>query len=142
MIKNKKTKQIYIGQSTNIEKRFKVHCRALPVDVAIANEGVDNFDFIVLEEANSDDLQECEEYWIDYFDAYNNPKHYNQSSGCNLSDRALYTLWDTGYCNYQKNIKGGNKAFHFRYEGYKPPIGTFHDFISCEIIGDLIRKSI
>ena len=141
MIKNKKTGQMYIGQSENIEKRFKIHCQTSAVDVAIANEGIGNFDFIILEEVNQDNLKEREEYWINYFDTYNNKEHYNQSSGCNLSDRAVYTLWDVSCCNYNKS-KNQNKPFSFRYKGYRPAIGVFHDFLSCEIIADLVKKSI
>lgn len=143
MIRNKKTGQKYIGQSENIEKRFKVHCSISYIDMAIANEGVDNFDFIIIEETSKDKLEERERYWIDFFDTYNDEKHYNQSSGHNFMDRAKYNnLWDVSRCHYQKSKNRYNKSFSCRYNGYRLPIGMFHDFLTCEIILDLIEKSI
>lgn len=78
-IRNKKTGQIYIGQSFDIEKRFQKHCSLPQIDVAIALEGKDNFDFEIIEELSPsrDLLLEREQYWIRYYDADINHFHYN-----------------------------------------------------------------
>lgn len=80
-IENKKTGQIYIGQSKNIERRFRHHCRVPMIDLAIANEGVENFHFDILEEVDEEYLLEREKYWIKGYGVAENPYHYNQYGG-------------------------------------------------------------
>lgn len=147
-IENKKTGQIYIGQSKNIERRFKTHCSCLPVDIAIAIEGVDNFDFSIIEE--TDNLYEQEKKWIKIYDACENDYHYNKvvMIGGNLYE-GKYTMWNPSYCSYVKsdmykrNKKmNPRKCFRVMYQAYNIPIGAFYDFVSCEIIGKLIKDSI
>lgn len=142
MIKNKKTGQIYIGQSSNIEQRFDLHCRISPIDLAIGNEGVDNFDFIIIEEVSKDKLLERERYWIDFYNAYENEYHYNLSSGCYFSDIFKYDLWDVGCCHYKKGRPDGQKVFSFIYDNYRIPMGMFNDFVSVEIINRLVKEAI
>ena len=150
---NKKTGQIYIGQSSNIEQRFRKHCNAPSVDVDIAVQGKDDFIFDILEETEKDELDEREQFWIKSYNTYENEHHYNLSPGgptCKgLSIRAKYTLWDVSKCYYQINIMfncdrepNPCSCFFVRYYGYYIPIGGFYDFLSCEIIGDLIDKYI
>lgn len=157
-IKNKKTGQIYIGQSKNIELRFKTHCSVSPIDIAIATEGVDNFEFSIIEETTS--LHEQEQFWIRVYDTYNNEYHYNCSPGKGMINnlqygygynnaRAKYTLWDINYAGYDKNrmYRRNRKinpcsCFSAKYEGYVIPIGRFYDFVTCEIINRLIKEAI
>ena len=73
-ITNKINGKIYIGQSNNIERRFKEHKRLgeksrIPVDLAISKEGKENFSFEVLEECQIEQLNEKETYWIQYFNS-------------------------------------------------------------------------
>ena len=145
-IEHKITGQKYIGQSKDIETRFKRHCSVPPIDMAIAQEGVDSFDFSIIEEVPEDELLKKESYWIDYYMADTNPKHYNVDKGDDPFNRRKYTLWDTSCCNYRCNHgKDENKSyknFIFRYKGYILPIPGFNDFLSCEIISDLVDKFI
>lgn len=156
MIRNKKTGQMYIGQSKDIEKRFKKHCRMTDIDKAIVLEGKDNFDFIILEEVDESLLKERENYWINYYNTYKDDKHYNNCDGesdCMSSQwghnhpRSKYTLWNITYSNYNKQkIKDNQqklyKPFYCKYKGYRLNIGLFHDFVSCEIINQLIEEAI
>ena len=152
MIKNKKTGQIYIGQSKNIERRFRNHCNIIAIDVAIANEGVDNFDFSIIEEVDESLLKAREQYWINYYNAHQNPKHYNRKLKPEESlkngyghdnGRAKYTLWDINCCTYFKKDGGVlRKRFGAKYNTYRIPMGRFHDFVSCEIINQLIKEAI
>ena len=83
-IENKKTGQIYIGQSKNIEKRFSMHCRISLVDMDIAIQGKENFSFDILEEVEEQRLDERERFWIDGYGAYENDYHYNLTPGVNV----------------------------------------------------------
>lgn len=87
MIKNKKTGQMYIGQSIDIERRWKEHCNGYAkeysyIDRAIQKDN-NNFEIIILEELlnNIDTLNKREKYWIKYYNTYINKKHYNLTPG-------------------------------------------------------------
>ena len=90
-ITNKINHKSYIGQSTNIEKRWnnhlssvnntQDHCYNYPVYRAMRKYGVQNFSFEVLELCSSELLDEREQYWVSYFDTYKNG--YNQTVGGN-----------------------------------------------------------
>ena len=153
MIKNKKTGQMYIGQSKNIERRFREHCNVASIDVAIANEGMDNFDFIILEETTKDKLIEREKYWIQYYNTYHNSSHYNVCltpiTNLKNGNKRKFFLWDTKVCRYKKHAMFQNgrtpnpcRCFQFYYQEAYIPIGVFHDFVTCEIINRLIKEAI
>ncbi len=144
MINNKKTDQVYIGQSKNIEARFSAHCRVSAIDRDIILFGRDNFDFIILEKVPEKRLNEREMFWIQKYDAHKNPKHYNKVA----PDGIKYTLWNSQCCGYHKSIMFYKKrlpdlcrCFSVRYEGYQLPLGGyFHDFVTCEIIFNLVKN--
>lgn len=155
-IENKKTGQIYIGQSKNIEHRFIKHCNMNAVDIDIANEGVENFDFSIIEEID-DNLNEREQYWIEQYNTFLDEKHYNNTKGGagnigiygNSNPNAKYTLWDIQYCAYRKRHMFQNnrepnpcRCFSPRYKGYIFNGIYTEDFLSCEIIGELIDSFI
>lgn len=59
----------YIGQSNNIERRFKEHQQKgessrIPVDIAIKKYGKDMFSYDIVEECKLEELNEKETYWI------------------------------------------------------------------------------
>lgn len=153
MIKNKKTGQMYIGQSRNIEKRFKQHCNVQPIDLAIANEGVENFSFNIIEEVdNVSLLLSQEKFWIDYYNTEENDEHYNRKL-CDISKfsdmNIKYTLWNVSYCQYSKRdmFRNGRipdlcKCFRLIINNKGVPIGCFHDFVTCEIISQLIEEAV
>lgn len=82
-ITNKENGKIYIGQSNNIERRFREHktkgsTSRIPLDVAIQKYGVESFSFEVVEECSIEELNTKESFWI---------KHYNSiEKGYNLSE--------------------------------------------------------
>lgn len=216
MIKNKKTGQIYIGQSINIERRWNFHYnnKKSYIDRAINKYGIDNFIFKIIEELPKDSLllNEREEYWINYYDSYNNKQHYNLTPGgdfcpmkipeiaqkmCGKNNPSYgglsiehrqkisnsmsgkknpmygvrrygkdnpmygvhrygkdnpntkYTIWDNLCCYYGKSKMFNKdrepnpcKCFVLKYKGYKITSFSFIDFISCEIIYNMILKFI
>ena len=86
MIKNKKTNQIYIGQAYDIEKRWIRHIKSGDlkhsyIDRAINKYGYDCFDIFVLEEVDKKRLNEREEYWINKYNTFLDPIHYNLTKG-------------------------------------------------------------
>lgn len=74
-ITNKINNKSYIGQSINIERRWKEHQEPGQTSVihnAIIKYGVENFSFEILELCSYEELNEKEIYWISYFDTFNN----------------------------------------------------------------------
>jgi hypothetical protein len=75
-----KTNEIYIGQTTSIDKRWQEHVKsALGVGTLassqlhriMAADGPENFTFEILEEVPKDKLRERESYYIDFYDSKN-----------------------------------------------------------------------
>jgi len=73
-----KTNEIYIGQTTSIDKRWQEHVKsALGVGTlassqlhrAMAADGCENFTFELLEVVPKDKLRERESYYIDFYDS-------------------------------------------------------------------------
>lgn len=79
----------YIGQSTNIEKRWNKEKTGAfnkndsaydyPLSRAFRKYGIENFSFEVIEECPRDSLNEKEQYWVVYYDSFFNG--YNQTLG-------------------------------------------------------------
>lgn len=85
-IENLNTKKIYIGQSINIQKRFKEHQRngkyndSTLIDSDITNLGIENFSFEILEECSVAELNDKEKYYISYYNSIY-PNGYNKTTG-------------------------------------------------------------
>lgn len=134
-IQNKQNGKIYIGQSNDIERRFKEHCSPsrykesrVPVDLAIHKYGIDAFTYEVVEECDIESLNEKEEYWIQYYDAVQNG--YNCSTGGNQQSigsnngRAKITEEDVMLIRQAYNSHLKQKDI---YEQFKNKI-TWHSF--------------
>lgn len=95
MIKNKKTGQKYIGQSVDIERRWREHIsqgkEKTYIDRAINKHGRDNFILIIIEETTQDNLDDREQYWITYYNTYYNINHYNLSPGGDINPMNDYS---------------------------------------------------
>lgn len=106
----------YIGQSNNIERRFKEHQQKgasskIPLDIAIQKYGIHAFTYEILEECSLDKLNEREKYWINYYDTINNgynclPGGEQQTIGENnghskLTEKDIITI-RKAYANHQK----------------------------------------
>lgn len=92
LIQNKKTQQKYIGQSNNIERRWKEHVykkdiKNSRIEYAIKKYGKNNFNFIIIEilPNDKDILNTREQYWIKYYNTYNDKNHYNLTPGGKFS---------------------------------------------------------
>lgn len=84
-IKNKLNNKCYIGQSNNIKRRWRRHLttikhKKLPIYLALDKYGIDNFEFTILEECKTEELNDKEGYWINLFNTMS-PNGYNLTSG-------------------------------------------------------------
>lgn len=80
---NKINHKIYIGQTNDINRRFKEHLykqsyRTSLIERAIQKYGIENFTFTILEW--TENYNEREQYWIEYYRSYK-PYGYNICEG-------------------------------------------------------------
>ena len=88
-ITNLKNNKAYIGQSTDIKTRWNSHKldlrnnthRNSHLQNAFNKYGEEAFEFRILETTFEENLDDTEEYWIDYFDTTNPRKGYNLRHG-------------------------------------------------------------
>ena len=72
-IENKINKDIYVGSSVNLSNRKSRHFKDLEKQIhhsiilqrAVNKYGIENFDFIIIEKCNKDDLLNREQYYLD-----------------------------------------------------------------------------
>lgn len=124
-ITNKINNKSYVGQSNDIERRFKEHktcgvSSRIPLDMAIAKYGKENFEYEVLEECLIEELNSKETYWIEALQTdlygYNCNKGGDQASIGESNGRAKLTEQDiidirTSYNNHEKQ-----KEVYKKYE--------------------------
>lgn len=86
-IKNLINGKVYIGQSKDIEKRWKEHRlrlkskRKSAIKDAFIKYGINNFSFNIIEECKIEELNEKEIYYISFYDSTNKEKGYNLTIG-------------------------------------------------------------
>jgi group I intron endonuclease len=88
-IENKVNGKVYVGQSVNIESRWKAHKSELRRDTHYNTHlqkswnkyGEDNFEFSVIEECLEQELDDKEIYWIDYYHCCEAEYGYNSQIG-------------------------------------------------------------
>lgn len=146
-ITNKINGHSYIGQSININERWRHHRNysvknsQYPLYLAFAKYGLNNFDFEVIEECLDNELDDKEIYYIQLYDTYYNG--YNQTlggsgnKGCSIkiSLNDLYEIYDLliNSTISQKEIANQfnvgedtiseiNQGKTRRLEGYKYPL--------------------
>lgn len=87
-ISNDLNGKVYVGQSIDIERRFKQHIQDTlneqrrnksVIHKAMWKYGIEHFCFEIIEECKKEELDEREQYWISYYDSYHNG--YNSTAG-------------------------------------------------------------
>lgn len=100
-ITNQLNNKSYIGQSIHIEQRWQEHLyqssQCSLIKYALHKYGVNNFSFEILEECSQEKLNEREQYWINYYDSFNNG--YNLTLG---GDGAILYSVEAVYEDYLK----------------------------------------
>lgn len=88
-ITNTNNEKVYIGQSTNIEERWKQHKQAIQTSdkswyplARKESDGVDDFTFEVLQQCKASELDELEDYWVNYYKSYVNGYNQTKDGGC------------------------------------------------------------
>lgn len=87
-IKNKINNKIYIGRSTDIQRRWTTHLRdarkgsLCKIHIAMRKLGIENFYLEVIEECSVNNLNDKEQFYIDKFDSWQNG--YNNGNSSNF----------------------------------------------------------
>lgn len=94
-ITNKINQKAYIGQSIDIQRRWRVHKNypkntKYPLYLAFEKYGLNNFTFEVIEECDCQELDDKEIYYIKIFNTYYNG--YNQTTGGQGSSNSVLKL--------------------------------------------------
>ena len=111
-ITNLITKQSYIGQSNNIERRWKEHCRPSKVNKslisnAISSFGKENFSFQILQECKIEELDFYEEFYIKKYNTMT-PNGYNIESSINGNSRNYTGYSEEMVSNIISDIKNSS----------------------------------
>lgn len=126
---SKITGQSYIGQSIKIEHRYKEHLANIKNSQkkskwyqALREQGIENFEFSILEECEPERLNEREVYWIQYYDSYNNG--YNSTPGGQnqyFNPQLIYDAWDEGLSPLEiaQKLNIGTTCVYNNLIGYK-----------------------
>ena len=119
MIKNLKNDNIYIGQSKNIEKRWKEHIKELNGNYHPNKKmqhdwnkyGKDYFEFSIVIECDIKELQELEILYIKEFNSYE--KGYNETIG-GIGMSGFKPSYETRKLQ-SENTKGENNPFYGKH---------------------------
>lgn len=88
-IRNLVNNKIYIGKSVNVRLRKKAHensfIRKQAVNIhlqrAVDKYGIDNFEFLIIEEVSIENINEREQFWIKEFKSFDETYGYNKTMG-------------------------------------------------------------
>ena len=96
LITNLINNKVYVGQSTDIERRWSEHLRSAqpekysirsardsktPIHLAMQKYGINNFTLQILEQCQRSELDDKEQYWIDYYHSTEKDIGYNITNG-------------------------------------------------------------
>lgn len=126
-ITNKINGRVYVGQSNDIERRWKEHCRHNKqlIDRAIQKYGKDNFLFEIIEEIPKGvNINQREEFWIGYYNCIA-PNGYNIMNSVNTmgenNGNSLLTNEDIIFirqCYKNKVYKTGKELWEKHYSTF------------------------
>lgn len=91
-IYNNVTGKMYVGSSVDTDRRFKKHICTLNngshhnkhIMAAWRKDGDESFDFIILENVTKRAIMEREQWWLDFYQAYNRDYGYNSAKNATM----------------------------------------------------------
>lgn len=147
-IENLVNHKIYIGQSSNIEKRWVKHKSSAqnptdhsyetPLYRSFRKYGINQFDFSIIEECKVNELNDKERYWINYYDSFFNGYNltlggdgsgteikkdkiigiFQDLSTTNLLQREIAEKWDIS----EEMVQGINTGRYWKRDNINYPI--------------------
>lgn len=118
LITREDTSQMYVGQSVNIEKRWKEHIRGADIDSsrlekAMRKHGVDKFSLKIITKLPNveKELNSHEKYWIKFYNTYEDRFHYNLTPGGEISPMKNPDIVKKALKN-RKDLSGPNNPFY------------------------------
>lgn len=92
IIKNNVNGKVYVGSAINLKQRWYRHISSLRLNKhhssrlqnSVNKYGLENFEFISVQYCNREELISNEQFWIDYFDSYNNGLNGKPKAGNSL----------------------------------------------------------
>lgn len=129
---NKINGKKYIGQSVNIERRKQQHIYGMgkyktKISQALYKYGLNNFNFIVLEETDIEHLNEKENYWINFYNSINNGYNITSMENNECTIVGEYnpntSLTNTDVLEIRNRIFINNEYIWEVYEDYSELIG-------------------
>ena len=123
---SKITGKSYIGQSIHIEKRYQEHLQEVNNNnskwyQALREQGINNFEFSILEICEPSQLNEREIYWIEQYNSYLDG--YNSTPGGNskcYNPQLIYDAWDEGLSPLEiaKKLNIGTSCVYYNLINY------------------------
>lgn len=122
------TNKWYIGQSIHIEARRQQHLSESlhrknnnKFHNTINKYGIDNFNFVILEECSPEQLNEREIYWINYYNSF--VDGYNSTPGGQekyYNPQLIYDAWDQGLSIKQisEKLNIGTSCIYYNLQDY------------------------
>ena len=126
---SKITGMSYIGQSIQLEKRYQDHINEAQQNrrnskwyQALREQGIDNFEYTILEECKPAELNQREIYWINYYNSYHNG--YNSTPGGQeklYDPQSIYDAWDEGLAPQEiaEKLNIGTSCVYYNLINYK-----------------------
>lgn len=136
MIVNKETKQKYIGQSNNIERRWRDHYNSPQkknqyFSNAIHKYGKNAFEYYILYSINEYDidlLNKMEQYYIWKYNTFKDKSHYNMTPGGNFNPMLLK--------EHSLKVAGKNNPMYGCCGDKNPMYGRHHTNDAKKIMSD------
>lgn len=138
---NKINHHCYIGQSVNIEQRYKDHLNRAKnnskqekyslLHKAIQKYGIENFSFEILEECSKEELNEKEIYWIKKYNSHQ--KGYNQTDGGNQSSNICQKINEELSLQIKQELIYGNLSYDKLHKKYQISTGRISEINTGKI---------
>jgi len=143
-------KKVYIGQSKDIEKRFKdyklLRCKnQKKLYNSLKKHGVEKCKFEILHQCEPEKLNELECYYIDLFQCFNNEYGLNLKSGgskCKFSEETKRKISESrkGKPSWNKGLKGVQVAWNKGMSHSDETRKKISDAHKGKIVSDEFRK--